>query len=113
MRPGAVKQALVIAIVLLVCLVAVLTLGQTILAQSGGQYDLSWTAIVGGGQINSSGGNYVLGGSAGQPGVGSVTGGKYRLEGGFWQCFPLASAECQIAAGDSANFLPIIIGPNN
>jgi hypothetical protein len=47
-------------------------------------YDLSWWTLDGGGG-SSSGVNYVLDGTAGQPDPGPVlSGGNYNLEGGFW-----------------------------
>jgi hypothetical protein len=50
--------------------------------QSG--YDLSWYTIDGGGATFSVGGSYSLGGSIGQPDAGSLSGGSYQLNGGFW-----------------------------
>ncbi len=50
--------------------------------QSG--YDLSWYTIDGGGATFSVGGGYSLGGSIGQPDAGSMGGGSYQLNGGFW-----------------------------
>ena len=50
--------------------------------QSG--YDLSWYTIDGGGATFSTGGSYSLGGSIGQPDAGSLSGGSYTLNGGFW-----------------------------
>jgi len=41
-----------------------------------------WTADSGGG--TSSGGNYSLSGTIGQPDTDTLSGGDYRLEGGFW-----------------------------
>lgn len=52
-------------------------------AQSGGQFDLSWSTIDGGGGT-SSGGQFVLNGTIGQPDAGVLTGGQFKLEGGFW-----------------------------
>ena len=52
-------------------------------AQSGGQFELSWSTIDGGGG-NSSGGQFVLNGTIGQPDAGTLTGGNFKLEGGFW-----------------------------
>lgn len=47
-------------------------------------YGLPWWTIDGGG-ARSSGGNYLLEGTAGQPDVGpGLSGGGYLLEGGFW-----------------------------
>ncbi len=50
--------------------------------QSG--YDLSWYTLDGGGATFSTGGSYSLGGSIGQPDAGSLSGGSYQLNGGFW-----------------------------
>jgi len=51
-------------------------------AQRG--YDLSWWTADGGGQTFSTGGNYSLGGTAGQPDAGLLAGPGYHLSGGFW-----------------------------
>jgi len=64
-------------------LLSVAVLLSPTLAQSGGDYDLSWSTIDGGGQT-SSGGTYVLTGTVGQPDAGTMTGGQYTLRGGFW-----------------------------
>ncbi len=56
----------------------------TVLAQSGGGYDLSWSTVDGGGYTFSTGGVYSLGGTAGQPDAGVMSGGIYTLSGGFW-----------------------------
>ena len=52
-------------------------------AQSGGDYDLSWNTIDGGGGT-SSGGKYELSGTIGQSDAGVMAGGNYVLSGGFW-----------------------------
>jgi len=80
---------------LALCLVAALAGGAA--AQQGYQvarsgYDLSWWTVDGGGETFSSGGNYSLGGTIGQPDAGllqstaprAVTGTGYTLAGGFW-----------------------------
>jgi hypothetical protein len=54
------------------------------LAQTGGPYDLSWSTIDGGGHTFSTGGDYSLGGTIGQPDPGLLAGGDYTLGGGFW-----------------------------
>jgi hypothetical protein len=46
-------------------------------------YSLSWWTVDSGGG-SSSGGNYSLSGTIGQPDAGALAGGNYRLEGGFW-----------------------------
>jgi uncharacterized membrane protein len=53
-------------------------------AQSGGDYDLTWSTVDGGGETFSVGGDYSLGGTAGQPDAGLLDGGDYALAGGFW-----------------------------
>jgi len=54
------------------------------LAQSGGGYDLTWNTVDSGGATFSTGGNYSLGGTIGQPDAGVLSGGDYTLAGGFW-----------------------------
>jgi len=66
----------------LACLV--LLVAVPVLAQSGGDYDLSWSTVAGGGGTFSTGGPFSLGGTAGQPDAGLLTGGSYTLGGGFW-----------------------------
>ena len=56
--------------------------------QSGGQYDLSWNTIDGGGG-RSSGGQYILRGTIGQPDAAYSAGGQYELLGGLWPGGPL------------------------
>jgi hypothetical protein len=55
-------------------------------AQSGGDYDLSWWTVDGGGG-SLSGGAYTLEGTIGQADAGTASGGAYTLEGGFWSAF--------------------------
>jgi hypothetical protein len=69
--------------VFLVLMAVLLTIGVA-MAQTSGEYDLSWSTIDGGGG-NSSGGNYMLSGTIGQPDAGTaMSGDDYRLIGGFW-----------------------------
>jgi hypothetical protein len=63
-------------------------------AQTGGGFDLSWFKVAGGGGMFSTGGAYGLGGTAGQPEAGSMSGGAYGLTGGFWA----AAASTPLAA---------------
>jgi hypothetical protein len=53
-------------------------------AQSGGDFDLSWHTVDGGGG-ESSGGDFSLRGSAGQADAGVLMGGDFELAGGFWR----------------------------
>jgi hypothetical protein len=53
-------------------------------AQSGGQFNLSWSTIDAGGGV-SSGGQFIVTGTAGQPDASSpLNGGQFSLTGGFW-----------------------------
>jgi hypothetical protein len=77
MRPKRLWTALLLA------LAALLILAGVVLAQSGGDYDLTWSTIDGGGGT-SEGGDYSLSGTAGQYDAGNLLGGSYTLDGGFW-----------------------------
>ena len=80
--------------VLAVALALILLLAVSVtLAQSGGDYDLSWSTVNGGGATWSTGGDFTLGGTIGQNDAGvEHTGGDYALRGGFWHkvCRPAA-----------------------
>lgn len=54
-------------------------------------YDLSWFTIDGGGAMRSTGGNFELSGTIGQPDAGMRTGGDFQLFGGFW--FPVVAGD--------------------
>jgi hypothetical protein len=47
-------------------------------------YAIDWFTIDGGGAMFSSGGEYTLGGTIGQPDAGTHAGSPYTLTGGFW-----------------------------
>jgi hypothetical protein len=70
-------------------------------AQTGNGYDLTWNTVDGGGHTFSTGGDYILGGTVGQPDAGLMTGGEYTLSGGFWHG-GVAAAEYRI-------YLPLIL----
>lgn len=53
-------------------------------AQSGGSYDLTWNTFDSGGATFSTGGAFQLGGTIGQADAGTMSGGGYALNGGFW-----------------------------
>jgi hypothetical protein len=54
------------------------------LAGGGGDLDIPWSTVDGGGGT-SSGGDFVLRGTIGQPDAGDLAGGEFTLSGGFWQ----------------------------
>lgn len=69
---------------ILLALAVLLLLASVALAQSGGGYDLTWNTVDAGGYTFSTGGDYSLGGTIGQPDAGVLTEGDYTLGGGFW-----------------------------
>ena len=52
-------------------------------ALSSASYAINWDVIPGGGG-HASAGDYTVDGSAGQPAVGTLSGGSYSLAAGFW-----------------------------
>ena len=69
------------------CFITLLTvwllMTSSALAMSGGDYEISWSTIDGGGG-RSTGGDFALVGTIGQPDAGEMAGGDYTLAGGFW-----------------------------
>jgi len=72
-------------------------------------YSISWYTIDGGGGT-SSGSNYVLSGTIGQPDAGYHNGGSYELLGGFWVGGPLCIVDFEQFAAFAAHWLD---GPCN
>jgi len=58
----------------------------TAFASTGGDYELSWWTVDGGGGT-STGGDYAVSGMIGQPDAGEMSGGDYAISGGFWGRF--------------------------
>ena len=73
-------------IILIACLVTVLLTGAALaVAATNAGYSLDWFTVDGGGGTStSSGGNYSVSGTIGQPDAGTLTGGGYTVQGGFW-----------------------------
>jgi hypothetical protein len=69
---------------LVVVALTLLALGKATLAQSGDDYALRRWSADGGGVVASRAGDYLLGGTAGQPDAGALQAGAYTLGGGFW-----------------------------
>ena len=81
---------------LMSCLVLVIF---AMLSQAEGPYEIPWRAIDAGGGT-STGGQYVLTGTIGQPDADWSRAGSYELLGGFWPGGPL----CFVEFGDFAMF---------
>jgi hypothetical protein len=85
--------------ILLLVTVIVAIAPVSVLAMSGGDYEISWSTIDGGGG-QSSGGTYIIRGTIGQPDAEYSEGGDYELLGGFWPAEPL----CTVNFKDYAAF---------
>jgi len=90
MNPKKIKWLLMFSIPAVIC---------SAWGQTGGPYELTWSTIDGGGG-QSSGGQYVLTGTIGQPDADWSSAGDYELLGGFWPGGPL----CIVAFDDFARF---------
>ncbi|CAG0934361.1 hypothetical protein TFLX_03451 [Thermoflexales bacterium] len=88
-----------ISVVIALLLLSLTTV--TVVAQSGGSYDLTWSSIDGGSGA-LSGGNYAMVGTIGQADAGTLLGGAYTLRGGF-----LAGMSLPLAANYHV-YLPLI-----
>ena len=68
-------------------------LGYSAFGASGGDYEISWSSIDGGGG-RSTGGDFALVGTIGQADAGEIVGGDYALSGGFWTGGPSTLLQC-------------------
>ena len=84
------------------------------LAQGGTDFDLSRHSIDGGGVMRSTGGDFELSGTIGQPDAGVMTGGDFELAGGFW--FELTPTDCDddglVSLFDHEVFAACMLGPD-
>ncbi len=79
------KQTTIVLMILLSLALATLWSTVTAVAQPGDDYDITWWTVDGGGGGSSTGGDYSLAGTIGQPDAEpALTGGGYALTGGFW-----------------------------
>lgn len=77
--------------------VVVLFAASSVLAQSGGGFDLSWFTVDSGGG-ESSGGGFTVNGTIGQPDAGQVSGGDFTVSGGFWDASTSPTPTVQFGA---------------
>ncbi len=82
-------------------------------AGGGPDYDIDWHTIDGGGVMRSTGGEFELSGTIGQPDAGPLTGGDFTLTGGFW--FEVIASDCNedgvVSLFDYDTFQTCITGP--
>ncbi len=78
------------------------------------QFDVDWFTIDGGGVMRSTGGDFELSGTIGQPDAGVLEGGGFVLTGGFW--FGLSPCDCNEDGGinlyDYSAFEACFSGPD-
>lgn len=95
------KQKLFLLILTLTLSLALVSVAY---AQTGGDYDLSWWTVDGGGEA-VTGGSFTLNGTIGQADAGqALTGGDYTLTGGFW----LGGAGSSSSSGHKI-YLPLVL----
>ncbi len=96
------KRTLMIATLTLLPVFAVLSAEQAFVdaplplrtaSGAGGDFELNWFTVDGGGGT-SSGGDFTLRGTAGQPDAGDSVGGDFALAGGYWQAFGSGCGDC-------------------
>jgi len=96
-------------------LIAALVGAKTGVSQTAGapEFDLSWNTIDGGGVMRSTGGDFELSGTIGQPDAGRMAGGNFELTGGFW--FEVLPSDCNedgvVSLLDYDTFETCITGP--
>jgi len=77
-------------------------------------YELVRSSFDGGGGVRSTGGDFELSGTIGQPDAGSMAGGGFEVFGGYW--FPLAPTDCNddgsVNLLDHATFDACLTGPD-
>jgi len=79
------KRSEILSLVLTLCLLGsfVLQSAAPAAAQTGGDYDLTWSTADNDGGVASIGGDYGLFGAIGQPDAGDLSGGDFSVQGGF------------------------------
>ena len=106
-------------IIIMLTVAGLLAGARSLVAQSGGGYDLTWNTFDGGGGT-STGGGYALSGTVGQPDANTQTlaGGGYKLSGGFWPGMPCGlnipadyDGDCDVDQGDYDLFEVCASGP--
>lgn len=89
-------------------------LGLATASVMGQEFELSRHTIDGGGVIHSTGGEFELSGTIGQPDAGVLTGGGFQLTGGFW--FEVGPTDCNedgsVDLIDHELFTSCLDGPN-
>ena len=98
---------------LIAAVLAVVVLAQEPVMGPPAEFDLSWHSIDGGGVMRSTGGDFELSGTIGQPDAGRMSGGTFEVTGGFW--FEVAPSDCNedgvVNTVDHGSFEDCLGGP--
>ena len=77
------------------------------------EFEISRSTVDGGGAMRSTGGDFELSGSIGQPDAGVMAGDDFVLAGGFW--FPIPLGDCEddgdVDLFDHGRFTGCLTGP--
>ena len=87
MKRGLLTTATVFAVLSIICVAPALA----------DDYDIDWYTFDGGGDVFTSGADFELSGTIGQPDAGLMSGGNFTLTGGFWA---VLAAGPQYSLGD-------------
>lgn len=79
--------------------IGIMILTASFVSEAKGQYTISWYTVDGGGGT-STGGQYSLTGTIGQPDAGFSSVGNYGLFSGFWNGWEIETVACDYAVGD-------------
>jgi hypothetical protein len=86
----------------------------TAAAPAGDDLTIDWWTVDGGGDMWTTGIDFELSGTIGQPDAGEMSGGTFTLTGGFW--FALAAGDCNsdgvVDLYDYDDFEPCLSGPS-
>ena len=90
------------------------TTAAMVVAAGEPEFEMTRSTIDGGGVMRSTGDDFELSGTIGQPDAGTMTGDDYELSGGFW--FGLAPTDCNedglVSLFDHESFTACLLGPS-
>ena len=97
-------------------LISAMAFATTTVLMAGGppEYEITRSTIDGGGVMRSTGGDFELSSTIGQPDAGIMSGGEFELVGGFW--FELPPTDCNddglVSLLDHETFTACLLGPD-
>jgi len=96
-----------------ILMMVVICLAILVVSARAQSYEITWSTIDGGGVMRSTGGDFEMSGTIGQPDAGTLNGGDFQLSGGFW--FELAPTDCnddgRVDLLDVDSFTRCLTGP--